>query len=124
MNFYVIFEQSDLDLEDLKTVIDFIDLLLMNQRQIYILNMKQIKVRLSHRFRLFIFTHLLARVILFALKQIYDQYRLITAAFTVLPVCTRVFTTMTRLLCAHKIQNRMYEQEENELIRLKDVHVH
>ena len=48
MNFYVIFEQFDLDLKDLKTVIDFIDLLLMNQRQIYILNMKQIKVRLSH----------------------------------------------------------------------------
>ena len=103
MNFYVIFEQFDLDLKDLKTVIDFIDLLLMNQRQIYILNMKQIKVRLSHRFRLFIFTHLLARVIFFALKQIYDQYRLITAASTVLPVCTQVFTTMTRLLCAHKI---------------------
>ena len=114
MNFYVIFEQSDLDLEDLKTVIDFIDLLLMNQRQIYILNMKQIKVRLSHRFRSFIFIYLLARDTSFALKQIYNQYRLITAAFTALSVCTRVFTTMTELLCAHKIQKRMFER--NELI--------
>ena len=122
MNFYVIFEQSDLDLEDLKTVIDFIDLLLMNQRQIYILNMKQIKVRLSHRFRLFIFIHLLARVISFALKQIYDQYRLITAASTALSVCTRMFTTMTELLCAHKIQERMFER--SKLIQLKDVYFH
>ena len=121
---YVIFKHSDLDLKDLKTVIDFIDMLLMNQRETYFLNLKQIKVRLSHRFRFFIFIHLFARVILFALKQIYDQYRLITVASTVLSVCTQMFTTMTRLSCAHKIQNRMYEQEENELIRLKNVHVH
>ena len=72
MNFYVIFKQFDLNLEDLKTMINFIDLLLMNQRQIYILNIKQIKVRLSHRFRLFIFIYLLTRVISFALKQIYN----------------------------------------------------
>ena len=122
MNFYVIFEQSDLDLEDLKTVIDFIDLLLMNQRQIYILNMKQIKVRLSHRFRLFIFTHLFARVISFVLKQIYNQYRLIIAAFTALFVCTRMFTTITELLYAHKIQKRMFERDK--LIQLKDVYFH
>ena len=109
---YVIFEHFDLDLEDLKTVIDSIDMLLMNQRETYLLNLKQVKVRLSHRFRLFIFIYLLARVIFFALKQIYDQYRLITTASTVLSVCTRVFTTMTRLSCAHKIQNRMYKQEK------------
>ena len=122
MNFYVIFEQSDLDLGDLKTVVDFIDLLLMNQRQTYILDMKQVKVRLPHRFRLPIFTHLLARVTSFALKQIYDQYRLITAASTALPVCTRVFTTVTGLPCAHKIQERMFER--GGLIQLKDVHSH
>ena len=106
---YMIFEHSDLDLEDLKTVVDFIDMLLMNQRETYLLDLKQIKVRLSHRFRLFIFTHLLARVNLFVLKQIYDQYRLITATFTVLSICTQMFTTMTELSCVYKIQNRMYK---------------
>ena len=113
-----------LNLEDPKTIADFIDMLLMNQRETYFLDMKQIKVRLSHRFRLFIFTRLFIRVTSFTLKQMYDQYCLITTASTTLSICTQMFTTMIEISCSHKIQNRMYKQERNELIRLKDVHVH
>ena len=113
-----------LDLEDLKTVVDFIDLLLINQHQSYFLNLKKKKVRLSHRFRLSIFICLLTRVTFYALKQIYQQYFLITSTFTALPACINVFIIVIELSCSHRIQQRMYDHETDEFIQLKDIHTH
>ena len=66
------FQILTLDLENFKIVVNFINLLLINQHQLYFLDLKQKKVRLSHRFRLLIFICLLIRVIFYALKQIYQ----------------------------------------------------
>ena len=99
-------------------------MLLTNQYQTYVLDLKQEKMRLSHRFRLSIFICLLIRVTSYALKQIYQQYLLITQALTALPACINVFIIVIGLSCSHRIQKRMYEQETDELIQLKDIHTH
>ena len=99
-------------------------MLLIDQYQIYVLNLKQEKMRLSHRFRLFVFICLLIRIISYALKQIYQQYLLITETFTALFACINVFIIVIELSCLHRIQKRMYEQETNQLIQLKNIYTH
>ena len=66
-------------------------MLLNKKPQIYVLNLKQNKMRLSHRFRLITFIYFLTRVIFYILNQIYQHYLLITMNFTVLSICINVF---------------------------------
>ena len=88
---------------DLKEVVDCIDLMLLNQRNDYIIAFEEAKMRLAHDLRLPIFRDLHAKVTPFALRRILPQWRLLTSNATVLPRCTNAFTTSMGLPCAHRI---------------------
>lgn len=106
---------------DLKTVVDSISLLLTNQAHDISLAISSAKIRYPADLRLPIFQHLAASVTPYALRLIAPQYKLLTERLTVLPRCTRVFSTTTGLPCSHRIQERMYQ--EGALL-LEDVHPH
>jgi catabolite regulation protein CreA len=108
--------------EDLKTVIDDINLLLTNEAHDHLIAINEVKDRFLMRLRKSIFQQLTAYVSSYALRKIADQYSLLIDRSTTIFSCTRAFTTSIRLSCSHKIQQRMYETDESLL--LKDVHSH
>ncbi len=56
--------------DDLKKIVDCIELMLLNQRNDYLIVFDEVKMRLAHDLRLPIFRDLHAQIILFALRKI------------------------------------------------------
>ena len=108
--------------DDLKTVVNKIDLLFVNQRNDYLIAFDEVKMRFSQKLRQSIFRDLCEFVILFALKKINQEYKAMTKAHTALPACTKSYNTKLDLLCKHMIQNRLFTS--SNVISLKDVHSH
>jgi len=96
----------------------------MNQRHDYIVIIQMTKTRLSFRLRASILRDLVAHVTLFALHKIIEQYNLITIIEEFLSRCINVFTTTLSLSCAHRIQRRMYNTAEDEVLKIEDIHSH
>jgi hypothetical protein len=109
--------------EDLKTVIDEISLLLMNEVQNHTLVLTDAQMRHSMKLRKSVFDQLRAFITLYVLRKMLDQYKLLTERSTALLACIRSFITIIDLFCSHKIQKRVYERK-NESLLLKDVHLH
>ena len=107
-----------------EAVVDNLDVLLINQREIYFLHMDDAKQRISHRLRLSIYTNLLGHITPYALKLIHEEYLRITAVHTALPPCKHIFTTTTGLPCSHRIHDRMFDRAGGGTIPLEDVHPH
>ena len=105
-------------------MVDNLDILLINQRETYLLDFENAKMRLPHRLRLSIYINLIGHITPYAFKLIHDQYLLITAVNTVLLFCKHIFTKTTGLPCSHQIQNRMYDRAKGGIISLKNVHPH
>jgi len=59
--------------DDLKKIVDCIELMLLNQRNDYLIVFDEAKMRLAHDLRLSIFRDLHAQVTLFALRKILSQ---------------------------------------------------
>jgi hypothetical protein len=89
--------------EDLKTVIDEISLLLMNEMQNHTLVMTDAQMRHSMKLRKSVFNQLKAFINLYVLRKMLDQYKLLTERSTALFACTRSFITIIDLPCSHKI---------------------
>jgi hypothetical protein len=104
-----------------KKVVDDINLLLTNQIHNHALTMIAAQLRFSIELRQSVFQKLTAHVTLYALRLIASQYHLLIERSTVLILCIKIFSTTTELSCSHKIQKRLYR---NEMLMLKNVHVH
>jgi len=109
---------------DLKSVVDSLELLLMNQRHDYIGAIQMAKTRLPFRLRAPILRDLVAHVTPFALHKVIEQYKLITITEGPLSPCTNVFTTTLSLPCAHRIQRRMYDTAGGGVLKIEDIHPH
>jgi hypothetical protein len=108
-------------IEDLKTMMNDINLLLINELHNHLLAVENAKIRFSMRRNKFIFQQVASYVVLNVLKMILDQYDLFVQRLTTLSFCTHVFITIIGLSCSHKIQERLYEED---FILLKDIHNH
>ncbi len=52
------------------------------------------------------------------------QYNLITIIEESLSSCINVFIRTLSLSCAHRIQRRMYDTAEGEVLKIEDIHSH
>ena len=76
--------------EDLKTMIDEIVLLLINELHNYIIVFEEIKSRYLLDFRKKVFNQLTAHVTPYAIRRILIQYDILTERATVLNSCTKI----------------------------------
>ncbi len=106
------------------TVIDKLDLLLLDQRHNYVQKLEKTKTRLPFELRLPIFRDLTAFVTSHALRQMYQQHKRLTVEIMMIVTCMSTFTRTTRLICVHGIQNRMYDRASDGILKLKDIHSH
>lgn len=104
--------------DDLKTMIDNIDLLLKNQYQEYRIVIDEAKSRIPHHIRISIFRDLLVLISSFALRRILTQYHRIVNENS-LSQCIKSFTTIMKLSCAHVIQKRLFDLG---ILLIEDVH--
>ena len=96
----------------------------MNQRHDYVAVIQMAKTRLSFRLRASILRDLVAHVTSFALHKVMKQYNLITIIEEPLSPCINVFIRTMSLSCAHRIQRRMYDTAEDEVLKIEDIHPH
>lgn len=106
---------------NLKTVVDGINLLLVNELHNHLIQLDEAKVRLPMELRKPIFQELSPYVTPFALRKILTQYNLLSDRPTAIPACQESFTSSTGLLCSHKIQERLYEGRQ---LLVEDVYPH
>ena len=106
---------------DLKTVVDGINLMLMNEYQNHLINFDEAKSRLPMELKKPIFQRLIGNVTPAAMRKILPQYQQLVGQPTALSPCTGAFTTSMGLPCSHKIQDRLYS--EGSLL-IEDVHPH
>ena len=111
--------QLRFSIDDLKTVIDNIDLLLKNQLQKYRIVMNEAKSRISHHIRISILRDLIIKMSSFALRQILKQYHRI-ADENLLSRCINIFKNIMRLSCAYIMQQRLHESFNQ--LTLADIH--
>ncbi len=96
----------------------------MNQHHDYIAIIQMTKIRLSFHLQALILRDLVAHVTSFALHKIIEQYNLITITEESLSSCINVFTRTLSLSCAHRIQRRMNDTAEDEVLKIEDIHSH
>ena len=110
--------------DDLKTIIDKIKLLLMNELHNYLIVFNLAKDGFSNNRRnKAILQRLTRHVISFALRKIMNQYCLLIEQFTTIRTCIKSFITIIDLFCNHKIQKRFYDENDNhEVLLLNDIH--
>jgi hypothetical protein len=108
-------------IEDLKIVMNSIKLLLINETHNHLLALKDVKLRCSAHLRKLIFQQLLAFVISTIINLMMSQYSLLFDRSIAFFSCIDVFIKIMRLSCSHKMQKRLY-QDDNLLI--ENVHSH
>ncbi len=108
-------------IEDLKTMMNDINLLLINELHNHFLVVENAKIRFLMRLNKFIFQQVASYVALNVLKMILDQYDLFMKRLTILFYCTHMFIIIIDLSCNHKIQKRLYEED---FILLENIHNH
>ncbi len=109
---------------DLKSIVNSLKLLLMNQHHDYIVIIQMTKIRLSFHLQASILRDLVAHMTLFALYKIIEQYNLITITEESLSSCINVFTRTLSLSCAHRIQRRMNNTAKDEVLKIENIHLH
>ncbi len=107
--------------QDLKTVMNDINLLLINEHHNHILKLKDDKMRFSMKLRKSIFQLISSYITTSIIRRIAAQYQLLIEKSTILIACTHVFIIITELSCNHKIQERLFNEE---CLLLKNVHSH
>ncbi len=113
--------QLEKSIDDLKTVMNDINLMLINERQNHRINLDENRIRYSMKLRKSIFQQLTSFVINVALRKMNSQYQMLIKRSTVMSRCTNVFIIIIELSCSHRIQKRLYQEES---ILLEDVHSH
>jgi hypothetical protein len=108
-------------IDNLKTMINKINLLLINEQHNYLIDINDAKLRYFIELRKFVFDQLTSFVILVVLWKILSQYKKLIERSTIISSCTRVFIIITEFSCFHKIQKRLYETSS---LLIEDVHSH
>jgi hypothetical protein len=117
----VLKRQLESSTNDLKTVMNDINLLLINEQHNYLIDMIETKMRYSIELRRSVFDQLTSFVTSVALWKILSQYKKLIERFTVISACIDVFITTTELSCSHKIQKRLFNEN---CILIENVHSH
>ncbi|XP_077219971.1 PKS-NRPS hybrid synthetase cheA-like [Tasmannia lanceolata] len=110
---YVRLSTSDLNLVKTK-----ICLAIDNQLQKFHTQLSTDKIQVPQKLCIPFFDELVSHISVFALRELFKQYRLATCNPT-LSVCTNQFTATMGLPCAHKMRFRIYE---SEVLHLGDIH--
>ena len=119
----VLKRQLGLSSGDLKTVMDGINLLLINELHNYLIRLDEAKMRLPTDIRKPIFQKISPYVTPYALRKIMPQYERLVGQSTAIPACTGTFSLTMGLSCSHKIQERLYGDGGGKLL-LEDIHPH
>ena len=117
----VVKRQFESFIDDLKIIVNDFILMLMNEYQNHLIKINEARIRLFMNFRKSIFQHIIAHVISVVLRKIMSQYELLIDQSTVFLFCIESFSTSMKLSCSHKIQKRLFD--ENDIL-LNDVHFH
>ncbi len=107
--------------DDLKMMMNNIEILLMNQRKEYATKFDETKMRVSFDLKISSFKDLLSHVISYALRIIFNQYVLIDQS-NHSTVYTHFWIIVSDLSCSHLIKNRI--RASAEILLLEDVHQH
>jgi hypothetical protein len=107
--------------DDLKTVMNDINLILIDELHNYCIALNDDRMRSSIELRKLIFDQLTSLIITNALRKILSQYKLMIERITVLSVCINVSIIITELLCNHRIQKRLFQEE---CLLIEDIHFH
>jgi hypothetical protein len=111
--------------ENLKKMINVIELLLKNERSEYLIAHEEAKTRLSRSCSVVALINLQIFISLFALRLIRKQLNKLTRTknFSDEPLhaCIKIYQTSMSLSCAHVIERRF---DNEELLTLNDVHSH
>jgi Na+/phosphate symporter len=109
-------------IEDLKKVINVIELLLKNERSKYLLAHENAKTRTSINCSIYALKHLQTFISSYVLKLIRKQLDKSLKAdnnVEILSFCTENYQQSMRLSCAHLINEKA---ERDEMLQLEDVH--
>jgi hypothetical protein len=117
----VLKRQLESSIENLKIVMNKINLLLINEQHNYLIDINDAKLRYFIELRKHVFDQLTSFVICVVLWKILSQYKKLIERSTIISSCTRVFIIITELSCFHKIQKRLYETDR---LLIKNVHSH
>jgi hypothetical protein len=117
----VLKRQLESFIEDLKTMIDDIDLRLINELHNHLIAFDEAKVRYSLNLRKSIYQQIASYTTSFVIRRIHAQFELLTEQITVILACIEIFTTTMSLFCSHRIQKMLFEEET---LQLKDIHSH
>ena len=104
--------------DDLKIVINTIDLMFMNERQNYNIKLNKTKMRISIHVKKFIFRDLFIKVSLFVLNQILSHY--LKVINHNMKSCIKQFITTMRLSYAHIMKQRI--SKTIKILKIKDIH--
>ncbi len=113
--------QLDKFTNDLKTIVNEINLLLINELQNYRIDLNDDKMRYFMKCRKSIFDQIAFFVSIIVLRKILSQYKLLMKRLIVMSACINVFIIIIELPCSHRIQKRMFQKE---CILIEDVHSH
>ncbi len=117
----VLKRQLESSIENLKTMMNEINLLLINEQHNYLIDINDAKLRYLIELRKHVFDQLISFVIFVVFWKILSQYKKLIARSTIISSCTRVFIIITELSCSHKIQKRLYETDS---LLIENVHSH
>ncbi len=108
-------------IDDLKMMMNNIEILLMNQRKEYATKFDETKMRVSFDLKISSFKDLISHVISHALRMIFNQYVLIDQSNHSF-VCTHFWIIVSNLSCSHWIKNRI--RASTKILLLENVHQH
>jgi hypothetical protein len=108
-------------IEDLKTMIDDIDLLLINELHNHLIALDETKVRYPLNLRKSIYQQIASYTTFFVIRRIHAQFELLTEQITYILACIEFLTTTMSLFCSHRIQKMLFEEDA---LQLKDIHSH
>ncbi len=107
--------------DDLKIMMNNIEIFLMNQRKKYAMKLDETKMRVFFEFKISSFRDLISHVTSHVLRKIFNQYFLIEKSDHSF-VCTHSWIIISSLSCNHLIKNRM--TTSTRILLLEDVHSH
>jgi hypothetical protein len=111
--------------DDFKVVIDEIILLLTNELHNHLIIINSTKDRYLINLRKSVFQRLTSHVTSHALRKVLLQYNLLVEQSIAIRACINVFTITIDLSCSHKIQKRLYQEDEDEdVLLLKNIYSH
>ena len=108
-----------------KIVIDKLKLFFKKMWHTYNQILEKSKARLLNRLRgISIFRDVIVFVTSFVMIQVFEQYKRFCCEFTAISACIDNFSKIMKLSCAHKIQERWYDDVSGEVFKLENFHSH